>query len=157
MDSSMLGVAFDACTHWDIANCWFASCVSGPGFEMGRSFSTRFTNCKFFGNGKAGVQVGVNSSWVTFTSCSFYGNSITSAGGYAGCQIDNNVQNFQILGCIGTNANSASNVQAAGLFIGAGCDYFIVSNNNFRPVLSGTSIINNAGTSATKLVNNNLG
>lgn len=154
-DSTVNGVVFAKAQEFDFVNCWFATTSNAAGATLQRTQAMRFTNCKFYNCGFAGIQVTANSSYVILTSCDFQSNSKASAGAYAGCQFDGSgTNNFQVLGCTGNN-ELFGGLQAAALFIGAGSDKFIVSNNNFTGT-SGGGIINSSGTSATKLVSNNL-
>lgn len=153
-DSTVNGVVFAKAQEFDFVNCWFATTSNAAGATLQQTQAMRFTNCKFYNCGFAGIQVTANSSYVILTSCDFQSNSKASAGTYAGCQFDGSgTNNFQVLGCTGNNALFGG-LQAAALFIGAGSDKFIVSNNNFTG--AGGGIINSSGTSATKLVTNNL-
>ena len=154
-DSNVGGVEIYQAEEFDFVNCWFATASAAAGVTLAVAKSNRFTNCKFYNNGHAGARVSATAAFTTFTSCDFQSNSKASSGGYAGCQIDNGTSDVQVLGCVGNN-NLFSGLQAASLFIGSGSDNFIVSNNNFRST-SGGGIINNAGTSATKIVSQNLG
>lgn len=154
-DSSVYGVVLNKSQEFDFVNCWFATASSAAGVTLQNTQSMRFTNCKFYNNGFAGIQTTVNSKYVTLTACDFQSNSKASSGGYAGCQFDGGAQNFQVLGCVGNN-ELFGGLQAAALYIGPSSDKFIVSNNNFNGT-SGGGIINSAGTSATKIVSQNLG
>ena len=154
-DSNVGGVEIYQAEEFDFVNCWFATASAAAGVTLAVAKSNRFTNCKFYNNGYAGARVAATATFTTFTACDFQSNSKASSGGYAGCQIDNGTSDVQVLGCVGNN-NLFSGLQAASLFIGSGSDNFIVSNNNFRST-SGGGIINNAGTSATKIVSQNLG
>lgn len=157
-DSSVNGVYLNKAQEFDFVNCWFASTTSAAGVTLAQTQSMRFTNCKFYNCGYEGAKVTTNSTYVSFTACDFQSNSAASAGAYAGVQFDGGCQNFQVLGCMGNcllfTGPTPYARQFAALGIGPTCDNFIVSNNLFTGI--GGGITNGSGTSATKIVSNNL-
>ena len=145
--------SIDKMVETDFVGCWFSGGRDGAGTNgllIENCDSIRFTNTRWDNNGTNGCYLNSTSTRVVFTACKWEGNGVTAAG--SGLVVAANTSNFQILGSQAHNG-LLGGTQTYGINIGAGCDNFIVSNNI---TLNGGGINNAAGTSASKLVSNNL-
>ena len=157
-DSAANGAIINKMVETEFVGCWFSGGRSGSGnngLTITNSDSLRFTNTRWDNNGASGCYVASTAVRTVFTACKFEGNSVTAGAGAAdGLLIEPNTQHFQILGCQAHNGLIGGQ-QRYGINISSGCDYFIVQNNDTVGNYTG-GIVNSSGTSATKLVANNL-
>ena len=163
-DSSSRNLNLQKSQYFTFVNCW----VSGgrdsttslfPGIWMNESDYMTFIGCEISANGAQGVYVGSACKHTTFSSCGFNSNNILNvATSYAGIEFAPGTNLFVVEGCNGNNVDDAGHQYTACL-IGSSCNNFAVTNNMFSSYLSpqgGGGITNNAGTSATQIVANNI-
>lgn len=158
-DSGTNTTQINKCVETEFVGCWFSGGRSGAGVAgvgITQSQSIRLTNTRFFNCGDAGALVASSATDVTFTACSFDSNSVTAGAGVAhGLQFANNTTQFQVIGCKASNG-LYTGTQAYGIFIGAGCNQFVVRDCNLLGNATGPLL---DGTSATsdKTIHGNIG
>jgi hypothetical protein len=157
-DSSANGVLFNRSVETDFVGCWFSGGRVGTGNNgmiISNTDSIRFTNTRWDNNGASGCYVANTAVRTTFTACKFEGNSVSAGAGRAdGLVIEPNTQHFQILGCVAQNGLLGGQ-QRWGINVSPNCNYYIIQNNDLIGNQTG-GIANTPGTSATRLVSNNL-
>jgi hypothetical protein len=154
--------SFIAVTYETVMNgCWFSggvySSTPASGLYLNKAYALRFTGCVFFNNGLNGCVVSANSRNVSFDNCTFESNNrIPASGSGYGLAIASGTNYFQITNCFaGSNPFNPGQTQIYGIYISGGCDNFIVTDNDCSGnVING--IFNGSGTSATKILTNNL-
>jgi hypothetical protein len=103
---------------------------------------------------------GINTSGtrVTITGINIYSNSNSARGGTTGSAAGiyiNSAARHTVINGVQSGPGSAANTQTTGLTIDSNTNNLVVTGNNFMSVAAG--IINPTGTSATRIVANNLG
>lgn len=158
-DSATNATQIRRCVEIEFVGCWFSGGRSGggnPGAVVENCQSIRFTNCRFFNSGGSGVLVQSTASDITFTNCKAEANSVTAGvGAQHGFAFSDNTTQFQLIGCTASNGLFTGQ-QGYGIFVGAGCDQFRISDCNLvgnatGPILDGTS------NSADKIISGNIG
>lgn len=158
-DSAVNSTQINKCVETEFVGCWFSGGRSGggnAGVNVTTSQSIRFTNCRFFNSGGSGIVVDSSSSDVTFTTCKADSNSVTAGAGVShGFQFADNTTQFQLIGCTSSNGLYTGS-QGYGIFIGTGCNQFVVRDCNLvgnatGPLLDGTSA------TADKTISGNIG
>ena len=155
------GVDIRKSTENTFVNCDFAagyptsaypSAPIANGLNMIDCAGTRFVACRFAGCNGNGAYVDSSNNTTLFDGCQFISNNLYNRGTYYGVNFANGAHNFIVQGCFAYN-NEGFGYQT-GMLIGSSCNNFIVANNLFTG--SGGGITNNAGTSATQIVANNI-
>lgn len=158
-DSAFNSSIISKCVETDFVGCWFSGGRFGagvPGAIVDQCRSVRFTNTRFFNNGGSGVVVTPSASDITFENCKAESNSVTSGAGIThGFQFTNGCNDFKIIGCTAGNG-LYTGVQGYGIFIGTGCDNFVIRDNNVRTNLTG-GIQDGSSATANKTVHGNIG
>jgi len=158
-DSAVNSTLINKCVETEFVGCWFSGGRSGAGNAgalITQAKSIRFTNTRFFNCGSQGALVNASATDIVFTACSFESNSVTSgAGNVHGLQFTDNTKQFQVIGCKASNG-LYTGTQGYGIFLGAGCDEFVLRDNNVLGNATGP-ISDNSTATANKTVHGNIG
>jgi hypothetical protein len=158
-DSAANSASISKIVETEFVGCWFSNGRSGGG-AAGANISTaqglRFVSCRFFNSGAQGCVVQASVTDIAFIGCSFQSNSVTGgAGVHHGLQFLDNTQQFQVIGCTASNG-LYTGTQGYGIFIGSGCDKFVVSGNNVDGNATG-GILNGATAATNGIIRDNIG
>lgn len=158
-DSAINATWINKCVETEFVGCWFSGGRSGGGNAgalVSQSQSIRFTNCRFFNNGAQGVALQSSASDVTFIGCKAESNSVTTGAGVShGFQVANNTTQFQFIGCTASNG-LYTGIQEYGIFIGSGCDQFVVRDCNLVGNAAG-AMLDGSSATADKTIHGNIG
>uniref|UniRef100_A0A6M3L167 Pectate lyase n=1 Tax=viral metagenome TaxID=1070528 RepID=A0A6M3L167_9ZZZZ len=147
-------------------SCWFASNGAGVGGVVatinGRGIGLSnagidgvyFVNPRVVNNGGHGIEVS-NAVDVQINGGLFTGNSQQSPSGTAHGIVMNDNDEWQVNGVRSGQVAGRDNSQGYGLYIGAGCDDFIVTGSNFLTNVTGG--ISDNSTTTTKIIAKNFG
>lgn len=138
-------------------NCWIGSTYIGNGMQFSSNYKGEVIvdSCRVAANGQygillnGGVDTKINNSFIT-------SNGVNGPSGtYHGIAVANNVTRFTIQNnTTGAGVFGATTLQGYGIYIGTGCDYFVITGNIGYSNATG-NVTNGSGTGANKIVANN--
>ena len=160
-NNSLRGVRIDGTGEVEginFANCW--SSTNGPnninarGVYIAKGKGIMFSNFRCINNGGHGIEISNTPQNIQINGGLFNGNSQAKAGVAHG--IITNCKGFLLTGVRSGTFDDSVSKQGYGLYIQANCDYYIVSNNDFRNNVTG-GVMNVTTPDNNKLINNNIG
>lgn len=158
-DSAVNPTQINDCVETEFVGCWFSGGRSGAGsagVSVTNSQSLRFTNCRFFNCGAQGIVVNSTATDIAFVNCKAESNSVTAGSGVShGFQFADNTTQFQVIGCMASNG-LYTGTQGYGIFVGSGCDQFVIRDCNVVGNTTG-SISDGSSATADKTVAGNIG
>lgn len=154
-DSSTSGVLLDKAVEFTFTSCWFSN-RPGNGCLLNQTQLMTFVGCTFANNAQHGCVVQSASERTTFSDCKFVDNSTAAAGTYNGLTIAANTTDFVVRSCVAGPAIGFSNNQGYGIFVGSGCDNFVIDGCNLRYNLIGF-LSDNSSATANKTIHGNIG
>lgn len=155
-DSSASGADIDWSTDTIFTACWFSN-RPGNGATVGTNFSQgiQFIGCTFENSGSHGLEIGSGASTTTLIGCLVKGNNTENNGSY-GIYVADNTIGFTISHCVITSLLGSSAAQTAAIYIGTGCDDYVIEGNYLLG--NGATLIDNSRYTATnRAVRNNIG
>ena len=155
-DSSTNGALIDWSMDSIFTACWFSN-RPGNGATVGTNFASgiNFIGSTFENCGSHGLAIEAGAVNTSIVGCLIKGNNTEKNGSY-GIYVANNTKGFTISNNTITSLLGGSDSQVAAIYIGTGCDDYIIEGNY---LLGNTStIIDNSATTATnRIVRNNIG
>lgn len=139
-------------------NCWFSSNLNGINLDKGASTieGVYFDGCQVFNNRHRGAWVQAANN-TEFNNCRVSGNSQAASGTYPGVEFIDGTNNFAVRGTRSGAVAGFAASQSVGVLIGAGCDSYMLTDNNLTGNISGGVTDGSVGTSTTREVRGNLG
>jgi len=125
------GVVAEAGLGLHLTTSWIGSQYAGNAITIGSNFlgETVIMDTRILGASQYGVLVNGGSGF-NISNSVVCNNSTSSLGTYHGIAIANNISNFQINNCnTGHAVPFTSSLQYYGVYIGTGCNQFIVTSN----------------------------
>ena len=142
----------------NFANCWSSTNgynnINARGVYIAKGKGIMFSNFRCINNGGHGIEISNTAQNIQINGGLFNGNSQANAGVASG--IITNCKGFLLTGVRSGVFDDTVSKQQYGLYIQADCDYYIVSNNDFRNNVTG-GVMNETTPDNSKLINNNIG